>query len=617
MSFLARALSAVGLRVRRRKSMARQRVDHVAGGTSQLARVLTVKDLTALGVGSTLGIGIYVLAGTVAKTQAGPAVILSFCIAAVASLLAGLCFAELSSRVPSCGSAYMYCYVTIGEALAFLMGWNLILEFLLGTSSVARGYSGYVDQLLGNPMRNYFKEHLALNVDFLAAYPDLFALGLVLTLTAILSLGVGESTKFSNIFTVCNVGVVLYVIICGCFKIDFHNWNIVPEEVPEDQREGVGAGGFLPFGFNGVINGAATCFFGFQGFDVIATASEEAQNPRRTIPLAIFLCLTIVFFAYSGMAAILTLIWPYYLQNSETPIPYAFEQLGWPVGSWVVSIGTLFGLSTSLVGALFPLPRIIFAMAEDGLLFKALAHINHKTLTPTLATIVAGVLAATFACFFNLQDLVDLMALSTLFVFAVVAACIIVLRYRPEEDLSASGESGERTDLLSGVAQNLLQNVSDDSSDSQSPSIARLLFYRDSVATAAGGRFVSWMTVLFMASVFALAGGLSTVKEHLMSGEVWAISLIVVLAVVTLTPLVLITLLPQCPSEHLAFRVPLVPLVPALSMMINIYLMVNMRMFTWIQYAIYMALGLSVYVIYGWRHSKEEYRMRGILEEDK
>jgi amino acid transporter len=443
-----------------------------------------------------------------------------------------------------------------------------------------------------------------MNAKYLASFPDLFALALVLTLTALLTMGVKESTRFNNIFTVCNVTVVTYVIICGIFRIDFHNWSIKPEEIEPAYRESAGSGGFLPFGLTGVVNGAATCFFGFQGFDMIATASEEAHNPRRTIPLAICFCLLIVFIAYSGMAAVLTLIWPYYLQDPETPIPYAFQQLGWPVASWIVSIGTLFGLSTSLVGALFPLPRIIYSMAEDGLLFKAFARINHRTLTPTVATIASGLTAALLACLFNLQDLVDLMALSTLFVFAIVGACIIILRYRVEEDISIiAGESGEVDGLLAGVAQLSTSSFSQ-------MSVHQLFFQRDRSPTHTSGTIVTWITVLFMAIVFVFSICLSYFSDYLLRQETWAISLLSGLGALMLLCIVIIHRLPQSPLE-LAFRVPLVPLLPALSIMINVYLMVNMRMVTWIQFAIYMALGLSVYIAYGWRYSKEEYRMQG------
>ena len=202
---------------------------------------------------------------------------------------------------------------------------------------MARGYSGYVDQLLGNPMRDFFRRHLAMEAEYVSSFPDLFALALVLALTVVLSLGARESTRFNNVFTCCNLLVVAYAVVCGSFRADWHNWNILPEEVAPSHRAAAGAGGFWPFGLSGVVAGAATCFFGFQGFDSISTASEfhwttstlwtfysesfsfdvpgeEAENPRRTIPLAICLCLLVVFVAYSGVAIVLTLMWPYYLQ---------------------------------------------------------------------------------------------------------------------------------------------------------------------------------------------------------------------------------------------------------------------------------------------------------------
>jgi len=205
------------------------------------------------------------------------------------------------------------------------------------------------------------------------------------------------------------------------------------------------------------------------------------------------------------------------------------------------------------------------------------------------------------------------MALSTLLVFALVAACIIVLRYRPEEDISASGESSEVAGLLAGVTQSLLQNT-DDSTETQ-PSIGQLLLRRNTTPTSKSGRLATWMTAVFMtaASVFSVC--LSYLSDYLMQGEYWAIAVFTALGLIMIVSVGVIQLLPQWSSERLAFQVPLVPLVPALSMLINIYLMVNLRAITWIQYAIYMVLGLAVYISYGWRNSKEELRMRGNTED--
>lgn len=342
---------------------------------AKLDRCLTLFDLTALGVGATMGVGIYVLAGAVAKDVAGPSVVLSFLVAGIASSLSGLCYAELGSRVPKAGSAYVYSYVTVGEGIAFVIGWNLILEYAIGTASVARGYSGYLDSLLNKTMANAFRNLLPINVPFLSPYPDLCALVITLLLTLILCIGVKESTRFNNIFTCLNICVVVFVTFCGLIKADLKNWQLEPVE-------GYGAGGFFPYGISGTLAGAATCFYGFVGFDTIATSGEEAQRPQRNIPLAIVISLSLVFVAYFGISSALTLMVPYYLQDATAPLPYAFHQAGWIFAGYIVSGGALFGLSTSLLGAMFPLPRVLYAMASDGLLFKWLSHIHPKYQTP-------------------------------------------------------------------------------------------------------------------------------------------------------------------------------------------------------------------------------------------
>nr|CAD7601136.1 unnamed protein product [Timema genevievae] len=471
---------------------------------SKLARVLTTLDLTALGVGSTLGVGVYVLAGSVAKTTAGPAVVLSFLIAAIASVFAGLCYAEFGARVPRAGSAYVYSYVCVGEFVAFIIGWNLILEYVIGAASVGRGLSTYVDSLCDNAMKDAFRKIAPIDIDFLSPYPDFFADGRVPHheawpsssgeisnyptalrqttawkiersgegLSLALAFGVKESSNVNNIFTVLNIGVVLYVIITGSFKADIKNWQIPKDVVPAD----AGEGGFFPFGITGVIKGAATCFYGFVGFDCVATTGEEARNPRKAIPISIIISLLIIFLAYFGLSTVLTLMWPYYLQDADAPIPYAFSQIGWPVARWIVSVGAIFGLfarndvmacvhsettiatdkldhyfgteqcggslpiccpdgrADNLLGALFPLPRVIYAMSSDGLVFRSLGNVHPRFQTPVVGTILAGLLTGIMASLFDLKHLVDMMSIGTLMAYSIVAACVMLLRYEEDEN---------------------------------------------------------------------------------------------------------------------------------------------------------------------------------------
>ena len=251
-------------------------VDSKALSQSELSRCLSIFDLTSLGIGSTLGAGIYVLAGEVARSIAGPSIVISFFIAAIASVLSGLCYAEFGARVPKAGSAYIYSYVTVGELCAFIIGWNLFLEYVIGGSSVARAWSDYFDSILNDRIRNFTMSHLGeIHVPGISAYPDFFALFLVLLVTFILAIGVKNSSRFNIIFTGINLTVILFIICVGIYFAKGENWT----------RD------FAPYGVSGVFAGAATCFYAFVGFDVIATTGEEARNPSRAIPISIVLAL--------------------------------------------------------------------------------------------------------------------------------------------------------------------------------------------------------------------------------------------------------------------------------------------------------------------------------------
>lgn len=237
---------------------------------TELRRCLSTIDLTFIGIGSTLGAGIYVLTGEVAKNKAGPAIVLSFLIAAVASLLSGLCYAELGARVPKAGSAYLYCYITIGELCGFFIGWNMILEYVIGASSIIRALSAYIDSFAHGAIKNATINAIGeIHNPLFSSYFDLFSIGISLAVTLMLSLGVKNSARFNNFCVLVNAVTITAVIVCGLFYADLKNWE-----------------NFTPFGVSGVFAGAATCFFSFIGFDVIATTSEEAKNPGRSIPIS-------------------------------------------------------------------------------------------------------------------------------------------------------------------------------------------------------------------------------------------------------------------------------------------------------------------------------------------
>ncbi|XP_060839098.1 cationic amino acid transporter 3-like [Rhopalosiphum padi] len=558
-------------------------------GKEKLARVLNLVDLTALGVGSTLGVGVYVLAGAVAKTDAGPAVVLSFILAAFASAFAGLCYAEFAARVPKAGSAYVYSYVGVGEFVAFVIGWNLILEYVIGTASVAKGLSNYIDALLEYPMKRTMTELFPMNVSFLSEFPDFLSFSVVLLLSILLSWGVRESTMINNVFTVVNLLTVATVVITGLFKVNLYNWNIPKQDIPKNVKGG--EGGFMPFGWAGVTAGAAKCFYGFIGFDTVATTGEEAKKPKRDIPLAIILSLSIITFAYCCISSVLTLMWPYYKQDADAPFPYVYDHLGWTTIKWIVSSGAIFALFTSLIGTMFPLPRILYAMSCDGLLFSMFSDIHPKYQTPLLATLLSGLLAGIMSAIFNLEQLIDMMSIGTLLAYSIVCICVLVLRYRNDSDVEfviKGNDESETSSFTETIVKTVVKyfNLSN---------IKYANEETESVATI--------ITMLFICTS-ALFCFITVQQEGVASNSDVAAYTSAILAIVLLFLLLLLARQPQSTKE-LSFKVPLVPLIPCMSILLNVYLMMKLDIHTWIRFGIWLMIGLFIYVLYGMKHSVE------------
>jgi basic amino acid/polyamine antiporter, APA family len=399
-------------------------------------RALTARNLIALGIGAIIGTGIFVLTGTAAANYAGPSIILSFLFSALGCVFAGLCYAEFASMIPIAGSAYTYAYATLGEFLAWIIGWDLILEYLFASSTVAVGWSGYFVSL----MKDFhiiiphelcsapFNHVIGQGWERTGSILNFPAVALVILITALLVIGIKESSKFNNIIVLVKLTVILLFIGFGISSINFDNWTpFIPENT----------GKFGSFGWTGVVAGAGVIFFAYIGFDALSTAAQETKNPARDMPKGILWSLVICTVLYVAVAAVMTGIVNYKELNVPAPIALAIDRAGdmqvWlrpfiKVSGVVIKIGALAGLSSVVLVMLMAQPRIFYTMAKDGLLPPAFTVVHKKFKTPYITTMVTGAVAAVIAGIFPIGVLGELVSIGTLLAFVIVCAGIIILR---------------------------------------------------------------------------------------------------------------------------------------------------------------------------------------------
>lgn len=398
----------------------------VEGG--RLKRVLTAPALTAIGLGATIGAGIFVMTGTVAANQSGPAVTLSLLIAALGSGLAALCYAEFATFLPVPGSAYSYTYATLGEALAWFIGWNLLLEYGISAAAVAVSWSGYVTNVLGEA--GIHLPALLVNAPLAQdANGSLVATGAILNLpavlivaamTVLLYVGVQESAGANTFMVALKVGVIVIFIVAAVPFVDPHNWH---PYIPPN------SGQFGHFGWSGVLQGAAIIFFSYVGFDTASTTALEARNPQRDLPRGILGALVISAILYVAMSMVITGMVSYTKLNVDAPVAVALDahrQVAWL--GWLVKVGAIAGLTSVILTSLLGQPRILMAMADDGLLPPSISACHPRFKTPHVATLWTGISAAAIAGLFPLDILADLVSIGILLAFAVVCVGVLVLR---------------------------------------------------------------------------------------------------------------------------------------------------------------------------------------------
>lgn len=402
----------------------------------RLKRTLRAWDLVVFGVGVIIGTGIFVLTGQQAATNAGPAVVLSFLLAGITCGLAALCYAELASTVPVAGSAYTFSYATLGELVAWIIGWDLLLELMLGAAVVARGWSAYLASLLDLPT------WLAGDT----ARPDFAAIAIVVVLALLLVRGSKTSSRFTGVLVVIKVAVVLFVIALGAMHIDTANYSpFVPPAEPSPAADGGGVLhqpivqaflGLEPthFGAFGVVAAASVVFFAYIGFDIVATTAEETQNPQRDMPRGILGSLAICTVLYMAVSFVLTGMVPYGDLNTGAPLAEAFEAVGVTWAARLIALGAVAGITSVILVLMLGQTRVLFAMSRDHLLPPPLARVHPRFGTPWVITVVVAGAVALLAGFVPLSALSELVSIGTLFAFVVVCLGVLVLR-RTRPDL--------------------------------------------------------------------------------------------------------------------------------------------------------------------------------------
>ncbi|KAJ4978260.1 hypothetical protein NE237_009040 [Protea cynaroides] len=595
-----------------RSLMRRKQVDsaHAKEEGNQLAKELSVLQLIAIGVGSTIGAGVYVLVGTVAREHSGPSLTVSFLIAGIAAALSAFCYAELSSRCPSAGSAYHYSYVCVGECVAWLIGWALILEYTVGGSAVARGVSPNLALFFGGPDSLPF--FLArVQIPGLDVVVDPCAAILVFVVTGLLCVGIKESTLVQAIGTTINVFVMIFVIIAGGYLGFQTGW--VGYAIPN---------GYFPYGVNGMLAGSATVFFSYIGFDSVASTAEEVKNPQRDLPLGIGIALSICCILYMLVSVVIVGLVPFYAMDPDTPISSAFASHGMQWAVYITTAGAVTALCSTLMGSILPQPRILMAMARDGLLPPFFSHVNKRTQVPLNSTLTTGICAAMLAFFMDVSQLAGMVSVGTLLAFTIVAISILILRYIPPDEVPLPSSLQNSIDSVSlrysnipqeidwgnpkdpaGVSQGAIQHSQGKSEVSvEYPLIVKV--GQGTLDEQKRRKIAAWNIAFVCVGVLLLTSAASA--EYLPS--IPRFTLFGVGGVLFLCGLIVLSWIDQDDARHSfghtgGFICPFVPLLPIACILINVYLLINLEVSTWIRVSVWMVIGVFVYMFYGRTHS--------------
>ncbi|PWA87941.1 high affinity cationic amino acid transporter [Artemisia annua] len=524
----------------RRKKVDASSVANKADGF-QLAKRLSVIDLIAIGVGATIGAGVYILVGTVAKEQTGPAITISFLIAGIAAGLSALCYAELACRCPSAGSQ---------DSLPAFLARPTILGIVVDPSAAV----------------------------------------LVFIITGLLCTGIKESSLAQGVITTINVLALLFIIVAGGYVGFKNQW--VGYQIP---------GGYLPFGANGVLAGSATVFFSYVGFDAVTSTAEEVVNPQRDLPIGIGVSLFTCCVLYMLVSAVVVGLVPCSALDPDTPIASAFASYGMNWAVYIITIGAVTALCAALIGGILPQPRILMAMARDGLLPSFFSDINKRTHVPVKSTIATGIFIAFLSFSMNVDQLAGMVSVGTLLAFTAVAVSILILRYIPPEITLVQSPSSESADLVSSEFSNDIIDISSENLKDLGTSCHT---QKDIGNEERRRKMAAWSITVVCAGVLVLASAASTKSIP----SVPRLILCGLGGIALLSGLTVLTCIDQDDArltfgETGGFLCPFVPFLPVACILVNTYLLINLGVGTWIRVSVWLVIGVLVYVFYGRKHS--------------
>ena len=533
--------------------MLREQKEERASGQA-LQRSLGLTDVIAYGIGSTVGAGLFVVTGKAAKDFAGPAVSLSFAVAAIACLFSAFCYAEFAARVPVNGSAYSFAYATLGEGLAWFIGWNLTLEYGISAAAIARGWSNYLVQFL---MAMGLKPPTWL-YDIPLGWPPLFKSAsplaglIVFACTLLLLRGATASAKVNFFVTCGNLVLVGFIVIAGSTKIEPANWQP-----------------FAPNGLRGILAGGGFVFFSFIGFDCVCTLSEELKNPQRDLPRGIVGTLVIVTVLYIIVALVLTGMVPLAAIDVNAPLSSAFLSVDMKWASAIVAFGSASTLTATTLCSLFGQPRIFYRMAKDGLLFQAFGTLSEKAKVPEFGTIVTGAGAGLLALLLDIDVLTDMISIGTLLAFTVVCVSILVLRYERSTEDGSSGTSSDST-------------------------------ARPEEGAASAENLAYWYVAYFLLAAVAFNASWASVSlGHFQFAFLTVFALVLVSCTHKLAKI-------EQANFAASFRCPLVPWFPCIGIIFNINLIFGLPASSFFRLCVWSILGLGIYLMYGMTHSSLE-----------